>query len=118
MNFQSITIRFLSNYEDDLSSFKYELKIFSVSFYRVGVSRYPPYNKIVDGSRLDKSGSGSACVTQSQGTQIYCVPLEISETLCMSRIWPARQVPFHVFQPEKRIPTGKRIFLCFARRAR
>jgi hypothetical protein len=39
MNFQSIKIRFLSNYEDDESPLKDELKIFSVLFSRVGVSR-------------------------------------------------------------------------------
>jgi hypothetical protein len=47
--------------------FKDELKIFSVFFSRVGVSRSPPYKNIVGGSRLDKPGSGLACVTQSQG---------------------------------------------------
>jgi hypothetical protein len=87
--------------------FKDELKIFSVFFSPVGVSRSPPYNKVVGWSRLDKSGSGLACVTQSQGTQISCVPLDISDTLCPSRVWPARQVIFHVFRPEKRIPAGK-----------
>jgi hypothetical protein len=98
--------------------FKDELKILPVFFSRVGVFHSPPYNKIVYGSRLDKSGSGSACVTQSQGTQISCVPLAISETLCPSRVQPARHVPFHVFRPEKRILAGKRIFLCFVRGAR
>jgi hypothetical protein len=97
--------------------FEYELNIFSVIFSRVGVSRSPPYNKIVDGSRLDKSGSGSACVTQSQDTQIYSVPLNISDTLCPSRVRPARKVPFHVFRPEKRILAGNVSFraLCIGR---
>jgi hypothetical protein len=45
-------------------------------------------------------------------------PSDISETLCPSRVRPARQVTFHFFWPEKRIPAGKRIFLCFLRRAR
>jgi hypothetical protein len=107
MIFQSIKIRFLSNYEDDESSFKYELKIFSVFFSRLGVSRSPPYNKIVDGSRLDKSGSGLACMTQLQGTQLSRVPLDTSETLCPSHFRPAWQVTFHVFRPEKRIPARK-----------
>jgi hypothetical protein len=107
MNFQSIKIQFLLNYEDDESSFKDELKIFSVFFSRVDVSRSPPYNNIVGGYCLDKSRSRLACVTQSQGTQISRVPLDISETLCPSRVRPARQVTFHVFRPEKRIPAGK-----------
>jgi hypothetical protein len=71
----------------------------------------PPYNKIVGGSHLDKLGSGLACVTQLQGTQIYRVPLDISETLCPSRARPARQVPFHVFQLEKHVPAGKMYLL-------
>jgi hypothetical protein len=107
MNFQIIKIRFPLNYEDGKSSFKDELKIFSVFFSRVGVSCSPPYNKIVDWSSLDKSGSGLACVTQSQGTQIFRAPLDISYTLCLSHVRPARQVPFNVSRLEKRIPAGK-----------
>jgi hypothetical protein len=87
--------------------FKDELKIFSVFFSRVGVSRSTPYNNIIGGSRFDKLGSGLACVTQLQGTQIYHVPLNISETLSPSRVGTARQVPFHASRPEKRIPVGK-----------
>jgi hypothetical protein len=81
--------------------------MFSVFVSRMGVSRSPPYNRVVGGSRLDKSRSGLACVTQSQGTQISRVPLDISETLCLSRVRPARQVLFYVSRPEKCFPAGK-----------
>jgi hypothetical protein len=42
-------------------------------------------------------------------------PLDIIETLCPSRVLPARQVTFHVFRPEKRTPAGKSIFPCIVR---
>jgi hypothetical protein len=54
MIFQRIKVRFLSNYEDDQSSFKDELKSFLL-FSRMGVSRSPPsYNTIVGGSGFNK----------------------------------------------------------------
>jgi hypothetical protein len=34
-------------------------------------------------------------------------PSEITETSCMSHVRPAPQVTFHVFGPEKCIPSGK-----------
>jgi hypothetical protein len=75
MNFQRIEVRFLSNYEDNYSSFKDDLKSF-ILFSRVGVScSPPPYKMIVGGSRLNKLRSGLACVAQWQGKQISRVPL-------------------------------------------
>jgi hypothetical protein len=37
-------------------------------------------------------------------------PFDISEASCLSHVRPARQVTFHVFQPEKRILTRKKYF--------
>jgi hypothetical protein len=85
---------------------KDQLKYFPpVFFSRVGVSASPR----TQGHGWDKSRSGLACVTWSQGTQIYRVSLDTSETLCPSRVRPAQQVPFHVFLPERRTPAGKSI---------
>jgi hypothetical protein len=63
--------------------------------------------KVIGGYCLKRSRSGLACVTRSQGTQIYCVSLDMSETLYPSRVRPARQVIFHVFLPEMGTPSGK-----------
>jgi hypothetical protein len=87
--------------------FKDELKSFPCFLLPRGCLAFTPYNKVVGGSCLDTLRSGLACVAQSQGTQISRVPLDISETSCPSRVRPARQVLFHVFRPEKRIPAGK-----------
>jgi hypothetical protein len=76
-----------------------------VFFSRVGVSASPR----TQGRGWDKSRSGLACVTWSQGTHIYRVSLDISETLCPSRVRPAQKVLFHVFLPERRTPAGKSI---------
>jgi hypothetical protein len=85
---------------------KYGLKSFTpVFFSRVGVLASPH----TQGRRWDKSRSGLACVTWLQGTHISRVSLDISETLCLSRVRPARQVLFHVFLPERRTPAGKSI---------
>jgi hypothetical protein len=72
-----------------------------------GYLGFAPYDKVVGGYCLDKSRSGLACVTRSQGTHISRVSLDISETLCPSRVRPARQVLFHVFRSERRTPAGK-----------
>jgi hypothetical protein len=85
--------------KDGLKSF------LQVLFSRVGVSASPR----TQGRVWDTSRSGLACVTWSQGTQIYCVSLGISETLCPSRVRPARQVLFRVFLPERHAPAGKSI---------
>jgi hypothetical protein len=85
---------------------KYGLKYFPpVFFSRVGVSASPR----TQGCGWEKSRSGLACVTWSQGTQISRVSLDISETLCLSRVRPAWQVLFHVFLPERRTSAGKSI---------
>jgi hypothetical protein len=76
-----------------------------VFFSRVGVSDSPR----TQGRGWEKSRSGLACVTWSQGTQIYRVSLDISETLCPSRVRPAQQVLFHVFLPERHTPAGKSV---------
>jgi hypothetical protein len=34
-------------------------------------------------------------------------PFDIGDISCLSHVRPARQVHFHVFRPEKRMPTGK-----------
>jgi hypothetical protein len=83
------------------------LKSFPLFLLPRGCLGFAPYDKIIGGYGLDKSRSGLACVTRSQGTQIYRVSLDISETLCPSRVRPARQVLFHVFRPERRTPAGK-----------
>jgi hypothetical protein len=85
---------------------KYGLKSFPpVFFSRVGVSASPR----TQGRGWEKSRSGLACMTWSQGTQISRVSLNISETLCPSRTRPARQVLFNVFLSERCTPAGKRI---------
>jgi hypothetical protein len=76
-----------------------------VFFSRVSVSASPH----TQGCGWEKSRSGLACVTWLQGTQISRVSLDISETLCPSRVRPARQVLFHVFLPDRRTPAGKSI---------
>jgi hypothetical protein len=76
-----------------------------VFFSRVGVSASPR----TQGRGWDTSRSGLACLTWSQGTQIYRACLDISDTLCPSRVRPTRQVLFHVFLPERRTPAGKSI---------
>jgi hypothetical protein len=76
-----------------------------VFFSRVGVSAWP----CTQGRGWDKSRSGLACVTWSQGTQIYRVSLDISDTLCLSHVRPAWQILFHVLLPERHTPAGKSI---------
>jgi hypothetical protein len=86
---------------------KDRLKYFTSFLLPCGCIGFALYNKFVGGYCLDKSRSGSACVTWWQGTQISRVPLDISETLCPSRVRKTRQVLFHVFRPERRTPAGK-----------
>jgi hypothetical protein len=87
--------------------FKDGLKYFPSFLLPRGCLGFAPYDKVVGGYCLGKSRSGLSCVTRSQGTHISRVPLDISETLCPSRVRPARQVLFHVFRPERRTPAGK-----------
>jgi hypothetical protein len=71
-----------------------------VLFSRVDVSASPR----TQGHGWDKSTLGVACATWSQGTRIFRVPLDISETLCPSPIRPTRQVLFHVFSFREAYP--------------
>jgi hypothetical protein len=88
------------------------LKSFPSFILPCGCLGFAPYDKVVGGYCLDKSRSGLACVNRSQGTQISRAPIDISETLCPSRVRSSRQVIFHVFRPERRTLSGK-IYHCW-----
>jgi hypothetical protein len=114
------TISRIARYEVSKDSSPTEFPIMRMikPLRKVGLKYFPPvfFSRVVvlasprtQGRGWDKSRSGLACVTWSQGTQIYRVSLDISDTLCPSCVWPARQVLSHVFLSERRTPAGKSI---------
>jgi hypothetical protein len=83
-----------------------ELKIFSFIFSRVGV---PCFTLKYD-RRAFTFGQIGVGIGMCDRTERYInasCPFDISETSCPSHVRSARQVNFHVFRPEKRIPAGK-----------
>jgi hypothetical protein len=83
-----------------------ELKIVSFIFSRVGVS-CPLLQYDRRSFTVGHIGFGIGMHDRAQRYRNASCPFDISETSCLSHVRPARQVTFHVFWSEKRVPTGK-----------
>jgi hypothetical protein len=95
-----------SNYEDEKTFLSRKVKIFYPQFSSPAwVSRLRPVHKVVGGTNPRRDWHARP----GRKVRKFLVSLDISETLCPSRVRPARQVLFHVFLPERRTPAGKSI---------
>jgi hypothetical protein len=84
---------------------KYRLKSFPQFSSPAWVSRLRPVHKVVGGTNPGRDWRARP----GRKVRKFLVSLDISETLCPSRVRPARQVLFHVFLPERRTSAGKSI---------
>jgi hypothetical protein len=94
-----------SNYEDEKTSLSRYVKTVSPIFFPVCVSGIRPVHKVVGGtnSRRDWHARPGRKVRK------FLASLDISETLCPSRVRPAQHVLFHVFMSERHTPAGESI---------